>query len=205
MNFFFSKIVERGSPVFLNGLLHEKYDKSLVDVGPNYGWYWAEPGKRLDKLPETLTLITKDPLINFDIRSGEQANDFYVSSDLLAAIQEVTKLDCSIARLSVVGRDGCRRSERDYSYIRLAARHRLSRDSIDFDKSIIEYRKQGEIKRISSLTLKDSICDHLFMIDEIKIFGHLFISEHLANVLGKRKWCGFSLFASQEIGAHKSV
>jgi hypothetical protein len=203
--YFFSKIVERGSPIFLNGLLHEKYDKSLVDAAPIYSWYWVEPGGVLAQLPKSLTLITKDPLIDFDIRNGQQAGDFYVSNEFLAAIKSAVEIEFEIAALHVVGGDGSSRSKRDFSYIRLANRHRLKRDFIDFEKSDIEIRRTGEIKKIHSLEFNKSLTEDLFMIDELKLFRHLFLSTNLEKFLSEKKWCGFSLCATETIGSHERV
>jgi hypothetical protein len=203
--FFFSKVVERGSPIFLNGLLHEKYDKSLVDAAPMYSWHWVEPGCSLTQLPRSLTLITKDPLINFDIRNGQQAGDFYISNELFSAIESMVRFEFEIAALQVVGIDGSPRAERNFSYIRFVSNHRIKREFIDFEKSHIEFRKSGEIKRISALAFSKSLTDYLFMINELKIFRHLFVSANLARMLSAKKWCGFSLCATEAIGYHERV
>jgi hypothetical protein len=198
---FFAKVVERGSPAFINGLLHEIYDKSLANTPPLYDWYWVEPGRVLARLPSSLTLITKDPLIDFDIRGGQQAGDFFITNDLLAVLREATKFRCQAAALSIVGPDGRPRSQRSYSYIRLEGSERITRNQIDDKLSKIQYRKSGEIKHIDSLVLKKNILKNVFMVNELAIFRHLFVSKWLGDVIDRRSWCGFSIEASESIGS----
>lgn len=202
---YFSRRSERGSPSFVSGLLHETFAPEKADLPPNYDWYWAEPGTTLGALPSSLVLIVKDPLIDFDIRSGQQASDFYITNDLLAELRKVVEIEGEFASLDIVGKDGVSRAERGYSYIRLANKFRLSGDIVDLQSSKIDLRRSGEIKKIHSLALKSSMSRDLFMINEMSIFRHLFVSDVIASSLSSKAWCGFALKPIEEIGAHDRI
>jgi hypothetical protein len=191
--FFFSKLVERGSPVFLNGLLHETASSDLFDVGPQYDWYWAAPGEQLAKLPPEIYLLSKEQVIDFDIRAGERAGDFIVSRELIEVLDTLPPLSYEKSLLHVVGRGAKPPSEKEYFYIRLKSGNKIASSMIDADASDIERRRTGEIKRYVTVAFKDGVNLDIFAVNADKLSHHLFVSRRMKSVLSNYKWIGFSI------------
>lgn len=197
MFFFFHELKSTGCPVFIDGMIHERFSAKGADTEMDYPWHWAGPDERLTPLPDELWLITKDRKYSFDFRSA--FNGYIVSAALLRAFDSVAGGGWDRAPLRVVNKKQEPISQLEYFFLR-GNRDLIAANAIDLEASRIVRRKDGEIKQIQSLRLAPDIDKPFFVLDEIAALGVVFCSDVLAKALAQQPLNGVELLPESSFG-----
>jgi hypothetical protein len=198
--FALGKKVEAGSPPFLNGLLHDRLIEGGQDVPPEYAWYWVGPGEELAPLPKKLYFHTKDPQYLFDMRSGYQSGDYFVSEGLLDVIE--SRLDCKYqcAPVELVSNFKTISGSKKYLYLRLDRTNFPSESILEEFSAKVDRRKTGEVKKIWSLPIDSESLPAIFMIRELSIASVILFSDDVCQACMKLNPVGVEFVPSAEIG-----
>jgi len=202
MYFFFHEIKAPSCPVFINGLLHEKFISNGADVEMNYTWHWADDGEALASLPDELWLITKDRGYSFDFRHA--FGGYIVSAKLLSLMDEHGSKNWERSSLCIVNKKKEFISKVDYFFVRASEKSVLS-NVVDLSKSKVELRKDGAIKSLKSLSLIDRIGEEIFLVNELALLGKVFCSSNFETMFRKDAWQGVDLLPEEKIGAVKQL
>ncbi|MCD5995953.1 hypothetical protein KDX38_20610 [Pseudomonas sp. CDFA 602] len=192
---------DKGCPAFIDGILKESFYPGIYDEGMSGSWYYAEPGVLLTALPKRLILITKDKGYDFDFRTALSGH--IVSESFLKIFNEIKTSTWEVATLDIVNPKGEKVTDKQYYYIRQVMQEQEKPHIIDIEQSNINFRKNGEIKNIISLTIKEEVSLDFFKIFEISLLGYTFVSSRLADVLKNENLKGFELVSTEQVGAIK--
>ncbi|AJY38632.1 immunity 24 family protein [Burkholderia humptydooensis] len=201
MHFFFHEVKDTSCPVFINGLVHDKFMSNGADVEMNYAWHWVDKGE-LAPLPEELWLITKDRSYSFDFRRA--FNGYIISNRLLSLMDKYGTAGWDRAVLHVVNKKEEPISKLDYYFLRISDGRVLS-DVIDLSESNVEFRRNGDIKTISHLVLSDEIDAEIFMVNDLALLGVLFCSAYFKLEFDKNVWKGVELIPENKFGVAKQL
>lgn len=189
-----------GCPSFLNAMLHENFIEKGASVPIEYPWYFTQPSEPTHPLPPELFFITKDKKYSFDF-----ATDFgghIVSHRFLEKMQLFDLSAWEISKLKAVDQKKSPVSENKYYFIRQSRKLWIS-EAIDTNKSILEKRKNGEIKKISKLVLKDEQFPEIFCTTEISLSNIVFFGENFVNKIKPELWHGFKVSPCENAGLIK--
>lgn len=202
MYFFFHELKSPGCPVFIDGMIHERFSASGADTDMDYPWHWVGPDEQLAPLPDELWLIVKDRKYSFDFRAA--FNGYIVSAALLRAFDAAGGGRWERARLNVVNKKQEPISDVEYFFLR-ENKSTVAVNAIDLEASKIVFRKNGEIKQVQSLRLVPGINQPVFVLDEIAVSGGVFCAESLALTLMKQPLAGVELLPESEFGVAKPL
>lgn len=200
MYYILERIIESGRPPFINAMLHEQFHENGANQPMEYAWNFAVPPNELDKLPPRLFLISKDRDYHFDFVSS--FNGHIVSDKFLDAMKKFDLNKWEISELTVVNQKGNSISQKKYFFIRLP-RKCWEKEIIDEENSIYEKRKNGEIKKITKLTILDKPLPDIFVSNEISLLNFVFFSDHFINAIKNESWCGFRISLCMNAGVIK--
>ncbi|MDN3575946.1 Imm43 family immunity protein [Chitinimonas viridis] len=189
-----------GRPVFINGMLHEKFIEGGANVAMEYDWNFAAPPDLPAKLPEKLVLISKDKKYAFDLASD--FNGQIISARLLSLMMPFGLEDWEISSLTVVNQKGVSIVDQDYFFIRLPIT-KLQKDIVDIEKSKLDVRKNGEIKKIWDLAIQSRSLPNIFMSNEISLINVIFIGSEVAEKLQTVRLHGFNIVPASQAGVIK--
>lgn len=192
---------DKNCPSFIDGVIHESFEVGIYDEPMEQDWHYAEPGEKLAKLPEALTLVTKDRCYEFDFNTSFGGH--IVSERFLLLLNEFTKNRWELSKLSIVDPKGVSMKSTPYFFIRQLREDRETSGVIDLDRSDIQYRKGGEIKSINSLTIKSDVGLDFFSINETCLLGFVFLSEYAVNELKNLHLKGVDIVDTGKIGLIK--
>lgn len=190
---------EKGCPVFIDGILKESFYPGIYNESMSGTWYYAEPGEQLASLPENLVLITKDKDYNFDFRTGLDGH--FVSEHFLKVLKELKISNWEFSSLDIVNPKGEKATQKKYYYMRQVMQEQKKQNVIDTERSKINFRKNGEIKNITSLAIKETVALDIFEIFEISLLGYIFISSRAAKKFEQENFKGFEIVGTEEIGS----
>lgn len=192
---------DKNCPSFIDGVIHESFEVGIYDEPMEQDWHYAEPGEKLAKLPEKLTLVTKDKCYEFDFSTSFGGH--IVSERFLSALNGFAKTRWEVSKLSIVDPKGVEMKNNSYFFIRQRREDRETSDVIDFDRSSIQFRKGGEIKNVSSLAIKEGLGLDFFSINETSLLGFVFLSEQAFNELKNLHLKGVDVVSAEQIGLVK--
>lgn len=186
-----------GCPIFIDGLLHENFADSLQEKSMTQPWHYATGNAALAPLPPELWLVVKDKKISFDIKSSFDGH--IVSAGFLALMREFDVNEWQASKLNIVSRKGEKISEKDYFFMKQAKASKLN-GAIDTAKSKIDFRKDGDIKKIWELVLTDIPKPNLFSINSIALLDVLFCSEAFSEASKRLKFNGVEFVELNKVG-----
>lgn len=198
MHYTFAMKKEKHCPSFIDGVLNKEFRAGIYEEGMEESWYYVKPGETLASLPEKLVLVTKDKGYAFDFRSA--FGGYIMSERFFSIFQKLSKGPWEIAKLEIVSPKGEQSMADHYCFIRQRAEHREPIDIIDNTSSVIDYRKTGEIKHISSLAFKPEVKADIFSIRETTLLGRVFLSAHAAELFQQAKLKGVEIVEAGEVG-----
>lgn len=190
MHYVLERVDEPGRPPFINALLHEQFHENGATLPMEYGWNFSIPPAQPGKLPPHLFMIAKDKKYDFDFASS--FNGYIVSGDFLDAMKKVGIENWEISRLTTVNQQGIEISRKQLFFIRLP-RYYWVREIVDKERSVFEERRNGEIKKISTLVLADKIFPDIFISTEISLTSVVFFSEKFIDIIKDSPWCGLKI------------
>ncbi|GLR14222.1 hypothetical protein GCM10007907_30120 [Chitinimonas prasina] len=186
-----------GCPVFVNGMLHEQFMEKGANVAMEYDWVFAAPPDLPAKLPEKLVLISKDRKYAFDLASA--FNGQLISARLLSLMTPFGLEDWEISSLTVVNQKGVSIVDQDYFFIRLP-RTKRQKDIVDIEKSKLDVRKNGEIKKIWDLAIQSRSLPSIFMSNEVSLRDVIFIDAEVAEKLQTVPLRGLNIVPASKAG-----
>ncbi|UTH76596.1 Imm43 family immunity protein [Chromobacterium sp. IIBBL 290-4] len=186
-----------GRPPFINAMMHESFIEKGADVPMEYDWNFAPPPEKTKPLPNSLWLISKDKKYNFDFATT--FNGHIVSEEFLSLMNTFDISRWEKSELNVVDQKGKSITEKKYYFIR-ESRSFWEKDIINLEKSKIDTRKNGEIKKIWSLSIKNCDLPDIFHSTEVALTGFVFFSERFYQSACDFKWGGFEFISSEYIG-----
>ena|GEM_PF-4821944 len=203
MYYFFHELKATSCPVFINGLMHDKFMSNGAEVDMNYAWHWVDEGDPAP-LPEELWLITKDRSYSFDFR--KKFGGYIVSCRLLSIMDKHGTAGWSRSALHVVNKKKEPVSKYDYYFLRVADNVNVALSNvINLNASDVELRKTGEIKHIKRLSLCDGIDREIFLVDEPATRSALFCSASFKAEFDAGSWQGVTLVSVSEFGVVKEL
>ncbi|MPQ65275.1 MULTISPECIES: DUF1629 domain-containing protein [unclassified Pseudomonas] len=190
---------DKNCPTFIDGVIHESFSPGAYDDSMDADWHDAGPDETLAPLPEKLVLITKDKRYDFDFCTAFEGH--IVSERFLKVFQNLKTSRWEVAELEIVNPKGISVAQRKYFFMRQQRADREAVDVIDQTQSKINFRANGEIKNIISLTLKENVSTDFFSIDEITLLGFIFLSPHAAAALKELNLVGAEVVDTGKVGS----
>ncbi|MFG2632023.1 Imm43 family immunity protein [Streptomyces sp. NPDC048473] len=195
---------EARCPVFLNGMIHEAFSDNGYDRSMQYTWHYAMGHAPLADLPPELWLIAKDRAYDFDFHTSFDGH--VVSGDFLSLMQSTDTGSWQAARLHAVSTKGKRISVKDYFFVKFPRAELLKvEDVVDLERSKIDYRRDGQIKKVWELRFRKSPERDLFFLDCISLLGVAFCSERFTEGAKRFRPRGVEFVELPEIGAIHSA
>ncbi|MBW7569148.1 hypothetical protein KIF53_21590 [Chromobacterium subtsugae] len=185
-----------GRPPFINAMLHESFIEKGADIPMEYDWNFAPPPEMPKPLPKTLYLISKDKKYNFDFATTFGGH--IVSGKFLELMDQFGIPTWERAALTVTNQKGQAISQKKYYFIREVRKFWKS-NIVDIEKSKLDIRKNGEIKKIWSLAIKGNDLGDIFHSTEIALTGFVFFSESFYQEAKKTEWDGFQFLSCDQI------
>ena len=189
---------QKGVPIFLNGVLAEKFNRNDPMPPMDYPWTWRKKGKKVD-FPKELWLVTKEKLLLFDYYPDY--NGLLVSDKFLELMKK-NHLDTNvdIVPLNTVSWKGKEITLKKYFYVRFNDDEAL----IDYDKSDFDLEKDANmdfvkkigfgIKKFNEINLKKTKIDKSFFTLSDTTFGkYLFCDKLFKKELEQAKLYGFDI------------
>jgi hypothetical protein len=184
MHFALAQQEQARCPIFLNGLIHEEFTEDGFDRPMRYDWHYPVGTAALADLPAELWLISKNRAYDFDFRS--QFGGHIVSADFLELMRYMETGGWQAAKLHAVSTKGRRISAKDYYFVKFPRAELLrTEEVVDFDGSRIDYRRDGQIKKVWELRFKRPPQRDLFLLDCIPLLDVVFCSARFAEAAGR--------------------
>jgi hypothetical protein len=186
-------------PEFVNGMLHEEFSPGGADRPMDQPWHFARAGSVLAPLPPELWLITKDRAYDFGLRSAFGGQ--IVSAELFALMQRSAVGRPQVARLHTVSAKGLPVPGREYVFVKYPRSDLLpTEELVDFDRSRIDRRRGGDLKKVWELAFRRPPERDLFLVDSIALLGVVFCSERFAEAARELDVKGVEFVPLPEIG-----
>ncbi|MER7767108.1 DUF1629 domain-containing protein [Kitasatospora sp. NPDC096140] len=190
---------EARCPVFLNGVIHEEFSDDGYDKPMQYAWHYAVGHAPPADLPPELWLITKGRAYDFDFHTAFGGH--VVSGDFLSLMQSTDTGNWQAAKLHTVSTKGDPRSAKDYFFVKFPRAELLKvEDVVDLERSKIDFRPDGQIKKVWELRFRKSPERDLFFIDCVALLGIAFCSERFAETARQFGARGVEFVELPEIG-----
>ncbi|MFE3502465.1 Imm43 family immunity protein [Kitasatospora sp. NPDC059160] len=195
---------EARCPAFLNGLIHEEFSDDGHDRPMQYAWHYATGDSPLADLPAELWLITKDRAYDFDFHT--QFDGHVVSGEFLALMRATDTGGWQAAKLNVVSSKGRRIPAKDYYFVKFPRTELLKvEDVVDLAGSRIDFRRDGQIKKVWELRFGTPPERDLFLFDSIPLLGVAFCSERFAEAARRFGPRGVTFVELPDIGTVQSA
>lgn len=154
---------QKGVPIFLDGVLAEKFDPKNPMPPMNYSWTRNRLGKKID-YPKELWLIVKEKSLLFDYYPCFRG--IIVSDVFLNIMKENTSEEFyQIVKLNTVSWKGKEVTPKKYFYLRFYKEESL----FDYEKS--EYVLENDVNMENVLTVGSGI----------KYFKEIFLNNNISN------------------------
>ncbi|MFD8780971.1 Imm43 family immunity protein [Kitasatospora sp. NPDC059599] len=195
---------EARCPVFLNGVIHEEFSDDGYDRPMHYAWHYATGGAPTADLPPELWLITKDRAYDFDFHTSFGGH--VVSGDFLSLMRSTDTGRWQAARLHPVSTTGRRIARKDYFFVKFPPAELLKvEDVVDLENSKIDFRRDGQIKKVWELRFSRPPERDLFLLDCIPLLGLAFCSKRFADGAQEFGPKGVDFVALPDIGTVQSA
>lgn len=189
---------DKHCPAFIDGVIHDSFYPGAYDDGMQSDWHYGDPDQPLARLPEKLVLVTKDKPYELDFRSAFQG--YVVSERFLKAFKTMRTGNWEVSELEIVTPKGLKVSQHKYFFMRQQNADKNPEDVIDKENSKIEFRKNGDIKHIASLIMRDVLDLDCFSINDFALFGCIFLSAQAANIFTSMDLKGLEIVGTEQLG-----
>jgi hypothetical protein len=164
----------RCAPLSLcEGILHSELNrKSPFEPLKSDSGEWRNAMNKRVELPNMLWFVTEDKCYTFDIRWD--SGGFFISELMLNLFQKYKTIDYVKTKITILNKKLESVTDKNYYYVKFYN----YTDVIDYSKSKIEFRKQGDLKKPWELILNTEISYDVFMIDITFFYNRLFCNNN---------------------------
>ncbi|SHG43235.1 Imm43 family immunity protein [Pedobacter caeni] len=193
---------QKGVPVFLEGILAEKFDAKDPMAGGVYEWARTR-GKKYVDYPEHLWLICKERLLLFDYYPFD--GGFLVSDSFLSIIEKyILPGTVQYVPLKVCSAKGKKITDKEYFYLRFVERD----DLINYEESEFTVQRSANndlvmkagfgIEKFEKIVLKN-VTNEVFIPLDNTFARYVFCTEQVKAELLNRKMYGFDIIYYYEL------
>ncbi|WP_280716397.1 DUF1629 domain-containing protein [Kitasatospora sp. MAP5-34] len=181
-------------------MIHEEFSDDGYDRPMQYDWHYAPGNAPLADLPPELWLIAKNRAYDFDFHSsfGGQV----VSGEFLSLMRSTETGSWQAAKLHAVSTKGRRISAKDYFFVKFPRAELLKAEEVvDLERSRIDFRKDGQIKKVWELRFRKPVERDLFFVDCPSLLDIAFCSERFADAARRFGPRGIEFVGLPDVGA----
>lgn len=188
------------APIGLSeGILHSELNPKdpFIPLNSDSG-DWRKLINSKVELPKELWFITKDKHYSFDLR--HDSGGFFISNNLLQLFDKLNTTNFTSTKLHILNKQLQSVSDKQYQYVKFYGYE----DMIDYENSKIDFDKNGVVKKIWTLKLKDSeIKNDIFMINSWIFNRRLFCSDKFKEVALQYGVEGLQFISADDAGVFK--
>ena len=184
---------EKGCPIFsINGVFYDSFVQNVNKLHYGFKPWYALDSSEADKVfPEKMFLISKDKLIDYDIRSQGYSLKFYVVSEqfleLLNEFSIPIKEQCP---LEIVNSSGKPIAKKKYFVIRLSGKIYLDKEMMIEEKSVLRKASKSTFMMLKPI-FKNEVNLDLFKLKYMDPGQDvIFCSEKFYEAAIKKKFRG---------------
>ena len=194
------QITERCAPVSIyECVLHTAfYEKDPKSLRPADHGAWRKVRWEPVEFPEELWLISPDRKYKFDLR--EYYDGFVVSERFLSLLLSMEVQPFVYKEVFIVNKRKQSIVEAKYYFIKF---YPMTDDLIDKEQSVLQIEKNGWVKRIERLCIREDVTWEAFVISPSPISTTLFVSEGFRQRSKEMKLIGIEFTPSEEAGLNR--
>ena len=174
------------------------YEKDPLSLRPTDHGAWTEGKWERVEFPEELWLISYDRKYKFDLR--EYYDWFVISARFLSLLLSMEVQPFVYKEVFIVNKRKLSIVEGKYYFIKF---YPMTDDLIDKEKSVLQIEKNGWVKRIERLCIRENVTWEAFVISPSPISTTLFVSEEFRQRSKGMKLIGIEFTPSEEAGLNR--
>lgn len=194
------EIKERCAPISISECVLRTafYEKDPLSLRPTDHGAWTEGKWERVEFPEELWLISYDRKYKFDLR--EYYDWFVISERFLSLLLSMEVQPFVYKEVFIVNKRKLSIVEGKYYFIKF---YPMTDDLIDKEKSVLQIEKNGWVKRIERLCIRENVTWEAFVISPSPISTTLFVSEEFRQRSKGMKLIGIEFTPSEEAGLNR--